>query len=85
MRSVLGLATGQTENMIFRRAAGSDVDVFTIGAHDDLQAFAADSPASAEEKEAAAKAAGFKDRADISFYLRSLISSHHDTLATKVE
>jgi len=78
-------ATGQTANMIFRRAAGSDVDVVTIGFHESLKAFAADSPASAEEKEAAAKAAGFKDRADISFYLRSLISSHHDTLATKVE
>lgn len=78
-------ATGQTENMIFRRANGTDVDVFTIGFHKDLKTFAADSPASADEKEAAAKAAGFKDRADISFLLRSLISSHHDTLATKVE
>jgi hypothetical protein len=78
-------ATDQTENSIFRVEAGGDVDVFTIGFHKDLKAFAADSPASADEKEAAAKAAGFKDRADISFYLRSLISSHHDTLATKVE
>ena len=78
-------ATGQTQNMIFRRANGTDVDVFTIGFHKSLEAFAAPSPASDDEKEAAAKAAGFKDRADISFYLRSLISSHHDTLATKVE
>ena len=78
-------STGQTTNMIFRRAAGSDVDVFTIGFHQSLEAFAAPSPMGDEEKEAAAKAAGFKDRADISFYLRSLISSHHDTLATKVE
>lgn len=78
-------ATGQVENKIFWVEAGGDVDVFTIGFHKDLKAFAADSPASADEKEAAAKAAGFKDRADISFYLRSLISSHHDTLATKVE
>ncbi|MEL7488085.1 MAG: hypothetical protein AAGJ87_12810 [Pseudomonadota bacterium] len=76
-------ATGQTANMIFRRAAGSDVDVFTIGFHADLQAFAAPSPATAEEPEAAAKAAGFKDRADISFFLRSLITGHHDTLAVK--
>ena len=30
-------------------------------------------------------AAGFKGRADISFYLRSLLSGHHDTLAVKVE
>lgn len=78
-------ATGQRANMIFRRAAGSDVDVFTIGFHPSLEAFAAPAPASDEEKEAAAKAAGFKDRADISSYLRSLISGHHDTLATKVD
>lgn len=78
-------ATGQRANMIFHVEAGGDVDVFTIGFHPSLEAFAAPAAASDEEKEAAAKAAGFKDRADISFYLRSLISGHHDTLATKVE
>ena len=78
-------ATGQTANMIFRRAAGSDVDVFTIGFHKSLEAFAAPGSVTDEEKEAAAKAAGFKGRSDISFYLRSLISGHHDTLAVKVE
>lgn len=78
-------ATGQRANMIFWVEAGGDVDVFTIGFHPSLEAFAAPSPASDEEKERAAKAAGFKDRADISFYLRSLISGHHDTLATKVD
>ena len=78
-------ATGQTTNMIFRRAAGSDVDVFTIGFHENMKAFAADAPATQAQKEQAAKDAGFKDRADLSFYLRSLISGHHDTLAVKVE
>lgn len=77
-------ATNQTQNLIFRRAAGSNVDVFTIGFHKSLEAFAAPSGASDEDKEKAAKAAGFKDRADLSFYLRSLISAHHDTLAVKV-
>ena len=78
-------ATGQTTNMIFQRAAGSDVDAFTIGFHENLEAFAAPSGATPEEAEAAAIAAGFKARSDISFYLRSLISAHHDTLAVKVE
>lgn len=76
-------ATGLTPNMIFRRAAGSDVDVFTIGFHKDIEAFAAASDISDEDKEAAAIEAGFKARSDISFYLRTLISSHHDTLAVK--
>ena len=77
-------ATGQTENMIFRRAAGSDVDVFTIGFHNSLEAFAAPASASNLDKEKAARDAGFKNLADLSFYLRSLLSGHHDTLAVKV-
>ena len=78
-------STGQTSNMIFRRAAGSDVDIFTIGFHRSFEAFAAPADVTDEEKERAAKAAGFKGLSDISFYLRSLISGHHDTLAVKVD
>jgi len=78
-------STGQTSNMIFLRAGGSDIDVFTIGFHRSFEAFAAPADVTIEEKEAAARAAGFKGLADISFYLRSLISGHHDTLATKVD
>lgn len=78
-------STGQTENMIFHRAAGSDIDVFTIGFHQSLEAFAAPAKVTNEQKDVAAKSAGFKGLADISFYLRSLISGHHDTLAVKVD
>jgi hypothetical protein len=78
-------ATGQTPNMIFRRAAGSDVDVFTIGFHPSFEAFAAPAAVTVAEKNIAAKAAGFTGLTDLSFYLRSLISGHHDTLATKVD
>ena len=78
-------ATGQTPNTIFRRAAGSDVDVFTIGFHPSFEAFAAPAKVTVDEKEIAARAAGFKGLADLSFYLRSLISGHHDTLAVKVQ
>ena len=78
-------ATGQVPNMIFRRAAGSDVDVFTIGFHPSFEAFATPADVTDEDKDRAAKAAGFKGLADLSFYLRSLISGHHDTLATKVD
>jgi len=77
-------STGQIPNMIFRRAAGSDVDIFTIGFHRNFEAFAAPADVTVEEKELAATEAGFKGLADISFYLRSLISGHHDTLAVKV-
>ena len=77
-------ATGQVENMIFRRAAGSDIDVFTIGFHPSLAAFAAPADVTDDKKESAAREAGFDGLSDISFYLRSLISGHHDTLAVKV-
>jgi hypothetical protein len=84
MENTYLVSTGQTPNMIFHRAAGSDVDVFTIGFHTDLQTFAAPADVTIEQKELAAKAAGFRGLSDISFYLRSLISGHHDTLAVKV-
>lgn len=80
----LGL-TAQQENMIFIRAAGSDIDVFTIGFHPDFESFVTQGEGTDTEREAAAKKAGFKDRADLSFYLRTLITGHHDTLAGKVE
>jgi hypothetical protein len=85
MENVYLAATGQKPNMIFRRAGGSDVDVFTIGFYKSLETFAAPAPVTDEEKEVAARAAGFENLADISFYLRSLISGHHDTLAVKVK
>ena len=85
MENVYLATTGLETNMIFRRAAGSDVDVFTIGFHTSLESFAASSGMSETEMEAAARDAGFKDRADLSFYLRSLIGGHHDTLATRVD
>lgn len=85
MENVYLKSTGQIPNMIFRRAAGSDVDVFTIGFHRSFEAFASPASVTIEEKERLAKAAGFEGLADISFYLRSLISGHHDTLAVKVD
>jgi len=85
MENAYLLATGLKPNMIFRRVAGSDVDSFTVGFHKDIEAFAASSEMSDDDREAAAIEAGFKARSDISFYLRSLISAHHDTLAVKID
>jgi len=77
--------TGQLTNVIFEVTIGSDVDIFTIGFHQNLASFAKDAPFTSEQKEAAAVEAGFKNRADISFHLRELIVSHHDTLAVPVK
>ena len=76
--------TGQTTNTVFVTTFGSDVDVFTVGFHADMNAFAKGPTVSDEQAEDVAKQAGFKDRADLGFYLRSLLISHHDTLAGPV-
>ena len=75
-------ATQQTTNVIFETTFGSDIDSFTIGYHKDLSAFATTPNLPKATFEKAAIDAGFKNRADLSFYLRSLILKHQDTLAT---
>ncbi len=73
------------ENLIFMADQGSNWDLFTLGGYRDLKHFAESSDIPEEDEEIAAQAAGFKGVKDISFYLRSLIALHHDTLASKVE
>lgn len=75
---------GGRANTIFTVGLGSDFDIFTIGFYESLVAYAKPDPATVDEKEAAAKAVGFKNRADVSFLLRELIVGHQDTLAVKV-
>ena len=76
--------TSQVSNFIFTGDMGSDFDVFTIGTHDNLESFAASPDLPAETFAQAAVDAGFESRSTIGFYLRSLITSHNDTLATPV-
>jgi hypothetical protein len=73
------------ENLIFVRDAGAAWDLFTIGAYRDLKHFAESAGIPESDQEAAAKAAGFEAANRIGPYLRTLISSHHDTLAVSVK
>lgn len=77
--------TGQVVNVVFTTVIGSDVDVFTLGFHKDMTAFARGPTVSDEQAEVAAREAGFESRGDIGFYLRSLLVSHRDTLAVPVD
>ncbi len=79
------LAIGRFANLIWVGDQGSDVDVFTIGFYPSIVEFATPSTATADEREQAALDAGFEGANFIGTYLRELIASHHDTLATKVE
>lgn len=76
--------TGQRTNTVWEGLSGSDVDVFTIGFYPDHAAFAEGSPMSEEQRDAAAREAGFESLDQIAPYLRSLIARHQDTLAVSV-
>jgi hypothetical protein len=74
-------ATGRPSNLIFTRIAGAAWDSFTIGFYRSLQHYAEEPAMGPEAQDAAARAAGFEGRSRIGTYLRTLIASHHDTLA----
>ena len=78
-------ALKRPDNFIFVRDQGAAWDLFTIGAYRDLKHFAESAGIPEAEQEAAAKAAGFEAANRIGPYLRTLISSHHDTLAVSVK
>jgi hypothetical protein len=73
------------ENFIFVRDQGAAWDLFTLGAYRDLKHFAESAGITEADQEAAAKAAGFASANRIGPYLRTLISSHHDTLAVSIK
>src|ERR1041385_5435516 len=73
------------ENLIFVRDQGAAWDLFTIGAYRDLKHFAESAGIPEADQEVAAKAAGFEAANRIGPYLRTLINSHHDTLAVSVK
>ena len=73
------------ENLIFTHSQGAAWDLFTIGAYRDLKHFSESGDIPADEEETAAREAGFKSASDISFFLRSLIAMHRDTMAVSVE
>lgn len=77
-------ALDRPQNMIFKKAQGASVDVFTLGFYRDLKHFAESVDLSLEDEDRAAKAAGFESVYHISPYLRSLIREHHDTLAVAI-
>lgn len=79
------VATKRKANLIFETEFGSDVDLFTLGIHSDLKAFATDPDLAPEVFEKAATDAGFKARSDIGFYLREFLVGHQDTLATQIK
>lgn len=75
---------GRPDNLVFVRLAGASWDMFTVGFFRDLAHYAEPSGLTAEQEDAAARAAGFAARDDIGPYLRRFIALHHDTLLNRV-
>lgn len=75
---------GRPRNAIFVRELGAAWDAFTIGAFRSWKHFAERDDIPPDRSAAAARTAGFEGDERIGPYLRSLIQSHHDTLATPV-
>jgi hypothetical protein len=85
MENAYAKAVKEPENLIFVRDQGAAWDLFTIGCFRDLKHYAEAADVSVEEKEVAAKAAGFESASAIGPYLRRFIALHHDTLAGAVK
>jgi hypothetical protein len=85
MENAYSRAIGAPENLIFTREAGAHWDLFTIGGFRDLKHYASSADVPPEKQEEAARAAGFDGAKAIGPYLRTLIASHHDTLAVAIK
>src|SRR2546425_9304598 len=84
MENAFEAALGRPQDLIFTRVAGAAWDVITIGTFRDLKHYAESDDIPADRQDAAARAAGFESADAIGSFLRTLISSHHDTLARAV-
>lgn len=73
-------AVGRPTNLIFVRAGGAAWDAFTLGVYRDLAHYAEGDAVPPDQANAAARAAGFESASRIGTYLRTLMSSHHDTI-----
>jgi hypothetical protein len=72
------------EDLIFIRVAGASWDIITIGTFRDIRHYAESADIPPARQDSAARSAGYASADAIGPYLRTLISSHHDTLARAV-
>jgi len=85
MEDVYGVAQGRPYNMIFIRDQGANWDIYTLGCYRDLQHWAQASPLTKDERDAAAKKAGFESADAIGPYMRTLIDMHRDTMGVAIK
>ncbi len=84
MENVYLKELGRPENLIFRHRQGAAWDLFTVGFYRDIKHYAQSADIPADKEDVAARKAGFESSSAIGPFLRTLIASHHDTLAVAI-
>lgn len=84
MENAFNRYRGRGETLIFVREAGADWDVVTLGVYRDWRQYAESDAIPRETSDAAAKKAGFTGAEGVGPYMRTLISTHRDTLGPPI-
>ncbi len=84
MENIYQVGIGRPENMIFVRDQGASWDMFTLGCYRDILHWADSSEVTREQREAAARKAGFESPEAIGPYMRTLINFHRDTMGVAI-
>ncbi len=85
MESAYQAAIGRPEYMIFVRDQGASWDIFTLDFYRDQKHWSESSDLSKEERDAAAKRAGFAGADAIGPSMRTLIEFHRDTMGVAIK
>ena len=85
MDNAYQVGIGRPAAMIFIRDQGAAWDVFSLGCYKDLKEWAELGDVPREQKDAAARKAGFKDAASIGPAMRTLIDMHRDTMGGAIK
>jgi len=84
MENAFNREQGRNETLIFVREAGAAWDVVTLAVYRNWRQYAESELIPREVSDAAARKAGFESAAGVGPYMRTLISTHRDTLGPPV-
>jgi hypothetical protein len=85
MENAFNRNRGRGETLIFVREAGAAWDVVTLGAYRNWTQYAESDLITREASDEAARSAGFTGADGVGPYMRTLISTHRDTLGPQVK
>jgi hypothetical protein len=84
MENAYAAALGRSTTKVFTRIAGASHDGYTVGFYKDLRTYANQPESTQEQRDAAARAAGFRGADYVGSTLRSFILRHRDTMGVAI-